>query len=207
MPNGVAVKTLKARLPLFEYLDLYLKLIELKKFQLMLNKISILSIHHCCLLGSAKCRTVAEMKCYENSIFTVRNEVVKVMFLHVSVPACFAGGIPACLAAGLWGRSALGDACSGGSAPGGMPAPRGVCSWGVCSGGVCSRGCPPKADGYCCGRYESYWNAFLFPIWILSNWIIRQKWQFCPNFELHIFAWVFQRLLTRFYFICKTTFR
>ena len=21
----------------------------------------------------------------------------------------------------------------------------------------------PPADGYCCGRYASYWNAFLFP--------------------------------------------
>ena len=45
-------------------------------------------------------------------IITVRNEVAKVMFLHVSVilctgggaiPACIAGGIPACLAAGLRG--------------------------------------------------------------------------------------------------------
>ena len=22
---------------------------------------------------------------------------------------------------------------------------------------------PPKADGYCCGWYASYWNAFLLP--------------------------------------------
>ena len=22
---------------------------------------------------------------------------------------------------------------------------------------------PPRADGYCCGRYASYWNAFLLP--------------------------------------------
>ena len=22
---------------------------------------------------------------------------------------------------------------------------------------------PPTAEGYCCGRYASYWNAFLFP--------------------------------------------
>ena len=51
-------------------------------------------------------------------IFTVRNEVAKVMFLHLSVilftrwggiPVCTAGGIPACLAAGLQG-----GACSGG---------------------------------------------------------------------------------------------
>ena len=25
-----------------------------------------------------------------------------------------------------------------------------------------SRSRPPQADGYCCGRYASYWNAFLF---------------------------------------------
>ena len=25
-----------------------------------------------------------------------------------------------------------------------------------------SRQPPPPADGYCCGRYASYWNAFLF---------------------------------------------
>ena len=44
------------------------------------------------------------------SIFTVRNEDAKVMFLQVcvcpqggAIPACIAGGIPACLAAGLKG--------------------------------------------------------------------------------------------------------
>ena len=51
---------------------------------------------------------------------------------------------------------------------------------GVLQGGTCSRGVPPPGgclllrvpapwgvwrpphDGYCCGRYASYWNAFLF---------------------------------------------
>ena len=23
----------------------------------------------------------------------------------------------------------------------------------------------PQEDGYCCGRYASYWNAFLFLLW------------------------------------------
>ena len=23
---------------------------------------------------------------------------------------------------------------------------------------------PPQANGYCCGRYASYWNTFLFPV-------------------------------------------
>ena len=31
----------------------------------------------------------------------------------------------------------------------------GVCFW-------CMGRHPPPGDGYCCGRYASYWNAFLF---------------------------------------------
>ena len=56
----------------------------------------------------------------------------------------------------------------GGSAPGwclllGVAAPGGrVCCWGVPGpgGGAWWRPSPP--DGCCCGRYASYWNAFLF---------------------------------------------
>ena len=61
-------------------------------------------------------------------IFTVRNKVAKVMFLHLSV-ILFTGGV--CL-----------SACWDTTPPDQVP--------------------PPKADGYCCGRYASYWNAFLF---------------------------------------------
>ena len=43
----------------------------------------------------------------------------------------------------------------GGSGPGGVPAPAGVWSQG---GGVETS---PR-DGYCCGHYASYWNAFLY---------------------------------------------
>ena len=83
------------------------------------------------------------------------------MFLQVSVcpqgggiPACLTGGIPACLAAGLGGGVV--------PAPRGVPAPAGCLLWGrgACSGG--GVGGDPPADGYCCGRYASYWNAFLF---------------------------------------------
>ena len=41
----------------------------------------------------------------------------------------------------------------------------GACSRGVCSQGGSAPGgvkTPLKADDYCCGRYASYWNAFLF---------------------------------------------
>ena len=43
---------------------------------------------------------------------------------------------------------------------GGVPAPGGLV-WGVPGGDL-----PP--DGYCCGRYASYWNAFLFLYWIIG---------------------------------------
>ena len=49
-----------------------------------------------------------------------------------------------------------------------MPGPGGICSqggiWGVPGPGGClvggAPGRPPR-DAYCCGRYASYWNAFL----------------------------------------------
>ena len=84
-------------------------------------------------------------------LITVRNGVAKVMFSQTCV--CPQGG--ACSR----GRLLWGSAWSEG----------GVCSLGgVCSGGLV--GIPaynesdtsPRRDGYCCGRYASYWNAFLF---------------------------------------------
>ena len=99
-----------------------------------------------------------------------------------AIPACIAGGIPACLAAG--GCTIPACLAAGGSAPGGclvwgVPGLRGcLVRGGAWSGGVCLRGClvekPPRSrppgtehpprDGYCCGRYASYWNAFLYSI-------------------------------------------
>ena len=83
---------------------------------------------------------------------------------------------------GIWSRPKLreiwsrptpkgeveGDLARGGML-GGVPAPRGLLWGGACSGGACSRGVPALGwgvetphDDYCCGRYTSYWNAFLF---------------------------------------------
>ena len=56
------------------------------------------------------------------------------------------GGVP-------WSR---GDVCSGGCLLPGCLLPGGCLVRGV---GVFSQGVP---GGYCCGRYASYWNAFLF---------------------------------------------
>ena len=78
-----------------------------------------------------------------------------------------------------------GGVCSRGApGPRGVPDPGGAWSWGDClvlggclvpglylvPGGArswgdgipaCAEADPPGRDGYCCGRYASYWNAFL----------------------------------------------
>ena len=120
-----------------------------------------------------------------NVLITVRNEVAKVVFTRVcdsvhrgvlsqhalqvvSQHALQRGG---CLLPGgsaLGGLPALGVCAPGGSAPGGpapgRSAPRGVpaLAEGVCSQGRCLLWGVPALGGYCCGRYASYWNAFLF---------------------------------------------
>ena len=87
----------------------------------------------------------------------------KVIFLHLFV-ILFTGGVP-----GLGGCLVLGGAWSqGGAWSWGVPGPRGVPGLGcvpgpggVWSGGAWGR--PPR-DGFCCGQYASYWNAFLLVI-------------------------------------------
>ena len=44
-----------------------------------------------------------------------------------------------------------------------VPAPGGLLLGGVCSQGG---GDLPLRDGYCCGQYASYWNAFLFRLYL-----------------------------------------
>ena len=94
---------------------------------------------------------------YPLSIFTACNEVAKVMFSQACV----------CPQGGAW--------------YGGVPGPGGVCLGGAWSQGVSGprgvpgpRGClvetPNRRNGYCCGRYASYWNAFLFKIFINYVW-------------------------------------
>ena len=105
------------------------------------------------------------------------------------IPACIAGGIPACLAAGLLvgvvvSQHALqvsrgevsrptprgeveGSGWEGVSRPtpkGGSPSPhRGGVSRPTPGGGVSQHALRQTSpvDGYCRGRYASYWNAFL----------------------------------------------
>ena len=71
------------------------------------------------------------------------------MFLQVSV-ILFTGGLPG-----------PGGGRSGGAwSQGGVPGPAGGC---LVPGGLL-RGMPggDPPDSYCCGRYESYFNAFVF---------------------------------------------
>ena len=115
--------------------------------------------------------------CYQVTIFTARKRSLGQgnIFIGVCQEFCSRGG--GCLI-----RRGV---CSGGSClllggcllPGGVSTEGGclllggvsaaggvVCPWGVSAlGNVCSQGGawwrPP--NGYCCGRYASYWNAFL----------------------------------------------
>ena len=105
-----------------------------------------------------------------------------------AIPACIAGGIPACLAVGLGGVWYPSMPCR-------FPVPhqrgklRGIWQggclllgvWGICllwgvpdPGGLLlgGGGVEASSDGYCCGRYASYWNAFLFCLIILSIQLI-----------------------------------
>ena len=78
---------------------------------------------------------------------TVRNEVAKVMFLQVCVcPRGGGGGLPQCML---------------GYQPPGPGTPE-------------SRHPPPGRDVYCCGRYASYWNAFLL-LTSLKTKVVKQK--------------------------------
>ena len=81
-----------------------------------------------------------------NGCFTIRNEVAKVMFLQVL--SVHGGGV--CLSTTpLRSRH---------PSPGSRHPPRADHPPGA--GSRPEQG-PPPADGYCCGRYASYWNAFL----------------------------------------------
>ena len=91
----------------------------------------------------------------------------------------------------------------GGSAPGGF------CSW----GGGCLVETPPR-DGYCCGRYASYWNAFLFfSVCTQTPWRQRDIYSIILIYlftsTLNISKIIFNRLLfnqTNFNSFCSTVF-
>ena len=90
------------------------------------------------------------VKVSPRNIYRPQTKFAKVMFLHVSV--CPWGGSPGPHLGGEgWG------AWLGGSrpTPGGSRPRRGVSQHALWQ-------TLPPADGYCCGQYTSYWNAFLF---------------------------------------------
>ena len=119
-----------------------------------------------------------------HSYYRPQMKFAKVMFLHVSVshsvqrvdgghgfPACIAGlrgseCIPACLAglqAHTWGVSR--------PTPRGYPGPHLGGSKAHTWRGVSQHALrqTPPLNGYCCGWYTSYWNAFLFLILFLKQ--------------------------------------
>ena len=106
------------------------------------------------------------------------------------------GSLPACLAGlqahtqggswGVWPGGSPGPHPMGfpGPHPGGSPGPH------LQEGGYPSMHWgrpPPQADGYCCGRYTSYWNAFLS---FFNFWFLRTKFEIprCA-FGEELFLW------------------
>ena len=97
---------------------------------------------------------------------------------YLSMPCMSGGYIPACLAGFQahigWGvsRPTPREEVEG-SGLRGLQAHTQGGGWGVWLGGLqahtwgggvipaCTEADPPTADGYCCGRYASYWNTFL----------------------------------------------
>ena len=99
---------------------------------------------------------------YIGNIFTARNEVGARLYFHRRCHSVNGGGkLPGPGGYLVRGGSARRGGWSWGFCSGGVSALGGVCSMGGLpgSGGV-PGGDPP--DGHCCGRYASYWNAFLF---------------------------------------------
>ena len=74
-----------------------------------------------------------------------------------AIPAWIAGGIPACLAAGLWG------VCSWGVSVPGSVCSGGVCSWGSAPGGSAPEGWP-SVMAFCCG-------LLLCPSGLVAFWL------------------------------------
>ena len=111
---------------------------------------------------------------FGSHLFTIRNKVAKVMFSHLSVILFTGGGLPQCML-GYAPQEQTPPTDQGtllgadpprtrhtpqeqtphpGSRPPLDQAPPGPGTPGT-------RHPLPLADGYCCGRYVSYWNAFL----------------------------------------------
>ena len=80
---------------------------------------------------------------------------------NVFTPVCHSVCRGACVAGGAW----QGACMTGSMHRGGRGHVWGVCmAGGMCGRGVCmvgGEGMHGRRDGHCCGRYASYWNAFL----------------------------------------------
>ena len=102
---------------------------------------------------------------------------------YPSMPCRFPGPHPRGKFRGIWSRPTAkgeveGDLARGGCLLWGVPVPGGSAP-----GGSVWR--PPSSpDGYCCGRYASYWNAFLF-CFLSSDVLSNSLFELCNNFTGH----------------------
>ena len=158
-------------------------------------------------ISTSFCRTITGTKTHTHNLIFLQACVCP---QGDPVPACIAGDIPACLAAGLGGRGVWYPSMSC-RFPGPHPHPRwmfrgiwsrptakgevegdlaggGCLLWGVsvagdaCSGGGFRR---PPCDSYCCRQYASYWNAFLFYIKFYSATLALNSFS-CRVISLHV---------------------
>ena len=146
-------------------------------------------------------------------IFTVRNEVAKAMFLHLSVILFTAGGggVPGQVSPRQVhtpreqvhppGQVPLQDQVHPlqvpprtGYPPGRNPPQDQVSSR--------TRYPPRSRDSYCCGRYASYWNAFLFHLFFMKFW---QKSHVGPP-RVGPTPWWIKRICTHFLWNLKSQF-
>ena len=105
------------------------------------NPVSVRMLHRNCMGIITQCGSLLIIKI----LITVRNEVAKVMFLQACV-CPHGGGGSASVHTGMppGSRHPQEQTPPGSRHPPGADTP------------------PPRRDGHCCGRYASYWNAFLF---------------------------------------------
>ena len=122
----------------------------------------------------AHCSVYAHSGIYLKKFFIVRNEVAKVMFLHVCV--CPQGGLPKCMLGYQPPRRGTPGAGIPSPTEAGTPWSRHPPEQAPLRAGIPQsrhppeQGLPrsrhPRPDTCCCGRHIFYWNAFLFKLCI-----------------------------------------
>ena len=131
------------------------KLNEPKRRCRLLTLYLVFRLGLCCSDGFTLNEPKRECEYQSLVLVTVRNEVAKVMFLHLSVILFTGGGLSASVHVGM---PPPGPCIPRDQAPPRDHAPP----------PLRTRYTPAPRDGYCCGWY-SYWNAFLLKLYLVHE--------------------------------------